>query len=529
MTPAAEKYTGFIERLTLTKDTKSGRAEPFRLLPYNRELIEKVFGTLNEDGTRQFRTVFFSVARKNAKTQVAAGIVLAMLCLSADEEIYSAAKSADQSEFVYKAAAAMVRASPALSALITCVDYRKELVHRNGNTFRSISAEGASKFGGNPSAVILDELAHWGMAEAALYDALTSGSIARRQPLTIIITTAGSGGAESLGGRQYAYACKVRDGIITDPTYLPLIFEVPQDADWRDETQWVKANPSLGTIVRIESLREACEKAKAMPSEEVKFRRYNLNQWLSSEKAWIPGPRWDACAREVDIEDLQRRRVPCYGGLDLGSVADLSALVLAWPIGDQVLVYPDFFIPNELVDIYSKRDGVDYSRWVRDGLVEVTPGNVTDWRFVAGYIDKLASNFNIRKIGFDPANAGTLVAAEINETHEDLCISQRQGFLDLNSAIKETERLILSKNLIHSGHAVLKWNIACSTVATDHNGNLKIVKPDVRASSSRIDGALAMVMAVGLARSIRPKRKSILTQEGWEAAGRTGTPGILHL
>ncbi len=142
--------------------------------------------------------------------------------------------------------------------------------------------------------VIIDEFHVWGSPEQELYDALTSGSVARKQPLFIIITTAGVD-EQTLCGREYEYACRVRDGLIKDPTYFPMIYELPKDADWTDESLWHLANPTLGEIVKIEALREACAEAKSKPSEQTKFRRLSMNQWVNAAEIWIPRAEWDAC------------------------------------------------------------------------------------------------------------------------------------------------------------------------------------------------------------------------------------------
>jgi len=287
----------FIESLTLTKSTKSGLPEPFRLLPPHRKLVANLLGWKQPDGTRLYRRCYFSPARKNAKTQIAAALALDLLVLDveAEPEIYAAAKTGEQSSMVYRAAAGMVRASEELSDILQCTDYRKEIRNREtGGILQALTADGKAKHGSNPSAVIIDEFHVWGSAEQELYDALTSGSVARRQPLVIIITTAGVD-EQTLCGAEYDYACKVRDGIIQDPAYLPMIYEVPKDADWMDESLWPLANPTLGSIVRIDELRKLCDKAKSVPSEQTKFRRLNLNQWVNSKSTWIPRTQWDAC------------------------------------------------------------------------------------------------------------------------------------------------------------------------------------------------------------------------------------------
>ncbi len=287
----------FIETLTLSKSTLSGKPEPFVLLPPHRKLIGNLLGWKRADESRLYRRAYFSVARKNAKTQIAAALGLDLLVMDDESapEIYIAAKDRDQASICFDAAAAMVEEHEELRDVLRLIKYRKEIINPlNGGRLRALSSEGRGKHGYNPSALIIDEFHVWGTAEQELYDALTSGSVARRQPLTLIITTAGVD-EYTLCGREYEYACRVRDGVIEDTAYFPLIFELPRDADWTDEALWHLANPTLGKIVRIDALREARDKALQMPSEQTKFRRLQCNQWVSAKDVWIPLQTWDAC------------------------------------------------------------------------------------------------------------------------------------------------------------------------------------------------------------------------------------------
>lgn len=291
------KAIAFFETLVLTKSTKSGRPERMRLLPVHRELVGQLIGWYrSEDDTRQYRRCYFTVARKNAKTQIAAALALYLLFSEQDQpEVYVAAKDRDQASLCYKAAADMVTASGLAGAVADVVPYQKAIRTRhNGGVLKALSSEGASKHGLNPSAVIIDELHAWGTSEQELYDALTTGSVARKQPLIMVITTAGIS-EHTLCGREYAYACQVRDGIVEDPSYLPLIYELPKDADWTDEKHWHLANPTLGDIISIQALREARDRALKTPSEQIKFRRLHCNQWVNSESPWLSLESWDAC------------------------------------------------------------------------------------------------------------------------------------------------------------------------------------------------------------------------------------------
>jgi phage terminase large subunit-like protein len=293
---AVAKAVKFFQTLVLTKATKSGRPERMKLLPPHRAIVNTLLGWKRiADDTRQYRRAYLSFARKNAKTQIAAAIADYLLISERDEpEVYFAAKDRDQASIGFKAAKDMIEQS-GLDSAFEITPSRKEIRYkRNGGILKALSSEGASKHGYNPSAVIIDELHAWGTAEQELYDALTTGSVARRQPLIIIITTAGIS-EHSLCGQEYRHACQVRDGVIEDAAYLPVIYEIPKDADWTDEKLWPLANPTIGDIVSMQALREECKRAVNTPSAQIKFRRLHCNQWVNSEAPWLSLDVWDAC------------------------------------------------------------------------------------------------------------------------------------------------------------------------------------------------------------------------------------------
>jgi phage terminase large subunit-like protein len=491
--PGVELDVQFIESLTLTK-TRSGQPQPFKLLPFQKRFVANVLGWKRADGARLYRKAFYSTARKNAKTQLAAAIALDLLVIDNEPspEIYIAAKDRDQASFCFSAAAQMVDAHDELRDMLDVVPYAKEIRNRrNGGLLKALSSEGRTKHGSSPSTVVFDEFHVWGPAEEELFSALTTGSGARRQPLFIITTTAGVD-EYSLCFREYEYCRRILDGTVEDPTYYPQIHEVPADADWTDESLWGLANPGLGEILQIDSLREDFKKASAMPSEQAKFRRLNLNQWTKATSEWIPIRLWDACASEsFSLEDLHGK--PCCGGLDLASTGDLTAFVLAWKIG-KIVVYPWFFIPEQGIRERSHKDGVRYDLWSKDKHIELTPGAVTDWRFVTKRILQLAEQFEIKSIGFDRFGARDTVS-DLQEA--GLTVADTgQGYVSQSAPTKRLEELILNKDLVHSGHPILRWNMACATISSDAAGNIKVVKPARMRSTKRVDVAVALVMAI---------------------------------
>jgi phage terminase large subunit-like protein len=495
---SVDRVLAFVRLLTLTKCTASGRPEPFEPLPWFQKLITNVYGWRKPDGTRLIRKVFASMARKNAKTQCIAALSLVELFgLDSEEpqpEVYMAAKSVEQAGYCYSAARDMILADPDLESVCRITPSTKTIVNTlNGGVLKVLSAEGKSKHGSNPSCVVSDELHAWGAPEQELRDALTSGSIARRQPLFLDITTAGTN-IETICGREYQYAKRILDGAAEDPTYFPLIYELPKEADWTDEANWPLANPGLGVTVRIDSLRDEVKTALARPSEQNKIRRLNFNQWTEASEIWIPPLEWDKCQGE-EWPDLSR--VDCYAGLDLSLTRDLTALALVWPVGDEVWCKLHYWIPGEGIDERSRRDGVRYDMWIREGWVEATPGPVVDHAYVLQRILQVAEEHGAVTIAYDRWGA-----QEVRRACEDAGLpvgEWGQGYRDMNAPTQQLENRVFGRTIHHDGNPVTRWNFSCCSKVEDPAQNMKPVKAKGSNSSQRIDGVVALIMALGVA------------------------------
>ena len=291
----------FIESLTLTKSTRSGTPEPFRMMPFQKKLIGNLLGWKREDGSRLYRTAYLGCARKQSKTQTIGAVALDLLVMDPEpyQEIYAAAKTSEQAEKLYLAASEMVMAHEELPDILQIIPYRREIRHRtNGGMFKALTSEGKAKHGSNPSTILYDEFHVWGAREEELRKALSTGRGARRQPLEVYLTTAGVD-EETMCYREYEYSKRIIEGLVEDPTYFPLIYEVPKEADWTDKSLWHLANPALGVTVRMEYLEEEFVKAMNMPHLQTEFRQLYLNQWVNSKSAWIPLPKWDACSWNI--------------------------------------------------------------------------------------------------------------------------------------------------------------------------------------------------------------------------------------
>ena len=492
----AQRAVEFIRCLKHTKGRWRGQA--FDLLPWQETIIRDVFGTVKEDGFRQYNTAYVEIPKKNGKSELAAGVALYMTCGDNEwgAEVYGCASDRQQASIVFDVAVDMVEQCPALKKRIKPVMSVKRLVYKPTNSFYQVlSAEAYTKHGLNVHAVIFDEL--HSQPNRELFDVMTKGSgDARTQPLFFLITTAGTD-RHSVCFEQHQKAEDILCGRKADPTFYPVIYGAEDDADWTSEEVWYRANPSLGHTIDIGKVRNACLSARDNPAEENIFRQLRLNQWVKQSTRWMQMEKWDACAFPVDEGELLGRE--CYGGLDLSSSIDITAFVLVFPPRDDAERYvflPFFWIPEENMVRRVRRDHVPYDVWEKQGFLETTEGDVIHYGFIESFIEDLGKRFHIKEIAFDRWGAVQMV-----QNLEGLgftVVPFGQGFKDMSPPSKRLMELVLERNVAHGGHPVLRWMMDNIFVRTDPAGN---IKPDKEKSTEKIDGAVAAIMA--LDRAIR--------------------------
>lgn len=490
MKPGPDKVVAFVNNLTHSSGDHA--RQPFNLRDWQELIVRRLFSIDPQTGRRRYRTCLMMLPRKNGKTELVAA--LALYGLLGDGEIGAqvilAAADREQAGHAYNAAVAMVRADPELEAVCEIVESQKRIVYREtGSVLRAIAAEAYSKHGFNASMVIYDEL--HAAPNRELWDVLRTSQGGRSQPLMIAISTSGYD-RHSILFQVYDYAVKVRDGIVDDPTFLPVIYEAPKDADWLDEKVWAACNPALGDFRSLEDMRILAREAKEMPAAENSFRRLYLNQWTEQAERWLPMAMWDGCQSVIDRRRLKKRK--CFVGMDLSSTRDLTALVAVFPDDEGFDVLPCFFVPEETIHERARRDRVPYDLWARDGYVTTTPGNVVDYEAVRKMLHAWREEFDLREIAYDPWNATDLVT-RLSEQDGFTCVTMRQGFASLSAPTKALEKAVVSKALRHDGHPALRWCVSNAAVETDPAGNLKLSK---KVSVERIDGVVALVMAVDM-------------------------------
>lgn len=506
----ADYAVAFIEQLSHTKGTWSG--VKFKLLPWQEKIIRDLFGTIKENGYRQFNTAYIEIPKKNGKSELAAAVALLLCCGDGEQraEIYGCAADRQQASIVFEVAADMVRMCPALDRRCKILASQKRIVYLPTNSFYQVlSAEAYSKHGFNIHGVVFDEL--HSQPNRKLFDVMTKGSgDARMQPLFFLITTAGTD-TNSICYETHQKALDIIEGRKHDSTFYPVIYGAGMDEDWTDPEVWKKSNPSLGETIGLDKVEAACESAKQNPGEENSFRQLRLNQWVKQTVRWMPMDRWDACAFPVNPEVLEGR--VCYGGLDLSSTTDLTSFVLVFPPTDEeepYYVLPYFWVPEETLDLRVKRDHVPYDVWEKQGYINTTEGNVVHYGFIEKFIESLGEKYNIREIAFDRWGAVQMV-----QNLEDMgftVVPMGQGFVSMSPPTKELMKLVLEKKIAHGGHPVLRWNMDNISIRTDPAGN---IKADKAKSTEKIDGAIATIMA--LDRAIRcggEKSESVYDSRG---------------
>lgn len=490
----ADSAVFFVNQLRHTKGKWHGM--PFQLMDWQEQIIRDLFGIVRRyDECRQFRRAYIELPKKNGKSELAAAVALLLTCTDLEQggEVYGCATDRQQASIVFDVAVQMVDQFPALKEYIKLNPSQKRMTFKPLNSFYQVlSAEAYTKDGLNAHGVIFDEL--HAQKDRRLFDVMTSGSgMAREQPLTFIITTAGFD-RNSICYEQHQKAEDILRGKIYDPTFYPVIYSAADDDDWTDPGVWKRVNPSYGVTVSPDAFYAEFENAKLNPANENTFRRLSLNQWVKQSTRWMPMELWDKCDFPVDTDFLRGRK--CYAGLDLSKTQDITAFVLVFPPDDprdeddKYRILPFFWIPEESLHRRVLKDHVPYDQWLAQGLIEVTDGTVINYNFVQRKIEELSEIYDIKEIAFDRWGA-TMLTQNLRDAGLTV-VDFGQGYKSMSPPMEELMRLVLSERVAHGGNKVLRWNFDNIVVMQDEAGN---IKPDKKRATEKIDGSVATIMA----------------------------------
>lgn len=461
-----------------------------RLRPWQRELLEQIYD--NPVGTRR---AIFSVGRKNAKTALAAFLLLMHLCSKMsriNSNLYSAAQSKDQASILFGLAAKCVRLSPILAQAIHVRDHRKELhCEGRGTRYQALSAEVSTSFGLNPCFVVHDELGQVRGPRSELYEALESATGAQTDPLSLVIST-------QAPHDQDLFSQLIDDAIAGhDPHTVIKLYTAPKELDPFSDEAIMAANPAFGDFQNAAEVRAMAASAKRMSASEAGYRNLVLNQRVAAEKRFVDPAVWAACGADpVAIDE-----VSVYGGLDLSAAGDLTACVLIGQVDNVWQVHPTFWLPADGLAERAKRDRVVYDLWASQGYLQTAPGKSVDYEYVAIWLREQFDRYDIQKLGFDRWNFHNLRPWLLRNGFDEETIEQRfvqfgQGWQSMSPALRELEAIILNGRLAHGMHPVLAMCADNAVVVGDPAGNRKLNK---QKSFRRIDGMVALTMAFGVA------------------------------
>lgn len=443
--------------------------------------------TIYDTPTRMF---ILSMARKNAKTATSAFLLLLHLCgpeARPNSQLYSAAQSRDQAAILFALAAKVVRMSPDLAEYVVIRDTAKQLFCPDlGTLYRALSAEASTAYGLSPVFTVHDELGQVKGPRSELYEALETASAAQDSPLSIVISTQAPTDADLL-------SLLIDDALTgADPRNKVVLHTAPLDSDPFDEGTIRLANPHYDEFMNREEVKRQAADAKRMPSREASYRNLILNQRVEANNPFISRAVWE----ENGEAPASIEGAVVYGGLDLSSVSDLTALVLVSDEGD---VHPTFWLPGEGLAEKSRNDRVPYDLWAEDGLLETTPGRAIEYEYIAHFLREVFDKYEVRALAFDRYNMRFLKPwlERVGFTPEELerFIEFGQGFISMSPAIRELEARLLAKKLRHGKHPVLSMCAANAVTVSDPAGNRKFIKSK---ASGRIDGMVALAMAVGV-------------------------------
>lgn len=462
----------------------------------------KVLKTIHK---RKYNFAYIEVPKKNGKSTLLSGIAQIFLDIEPEKgaELVGLAWGKKQASIIFNMVKKSVNASPRGRKLIRTM--RNSILSNDGEkTYTVWSMEAGTEDGQSPNLVICDELHQHKNGD--LIDLAEKSMMARSNPLSLVITTAGDN-LNGVGYERRLYAEKVAKGLIQDESLLVCVYCAEPDDDIFSIDTWAKANPNYGVSVDPDLLAREAEKARLSVAAENSFKRFHLNIWNNSRDQFIADTVWAASEWDFDVSELIGK--PCFGGLDLAINDDITAFSLVFPLEqDRYVSLNWFFLPEERNSKVDDRTIRQYSTWVRDGLINETPGNVTDYAYLTHKIFELAETYQIQAIAYDRYNANQTVI-ELEDKGLNT-VPFGQGYVSMSFPTKELERLVMTKGFNHLGNPVLKWMNSNASVQSDAADNVKLIKTD---DKLKIDGMISNVMALGLCLDPKNKPKTSYLEE----------------
>lgn len=497
----AERACRFVQLLPHSSGDLAG--QKLKLEPWQAFAFSSIFGWVTKKTKkRRFREAYIRVARKNGKSFFAAGIGTYMFCADGENsaEVYCGATTMAQAKKVFTPARQMADRLPSLRSKFSISVWVDSLTRPDGSLFAPIAGKPGD--GDSPHCAIIDEYHEHDTDH--MYEAMTLGMGARSQPLTLIITTAGT----SLESPCYDKDKQVKEmlnGHVPNDRLFGLIYELDEGDEWTDPTNFIKANPNLDVSISYDDLLAEMEVAKQVPRKVNAFKTKRLNIWVSGKAAFYNMTQWHAAAdKSLRYEDFAGEDY--YLGLDLAQRLDLNAGVGVFvrEIEGKKHYYcirPKFWVPEDTVrsmDPKIAKTADRYVKFVEMGALEATDGAEADYREILASIIDLQEIDKVRvsEIPIDPSGA-TALSHELQD-HGFEPISIRQDYTNMSPPMKELEAALAGGRFHHDGNPILSWCIS-NVIGKNVPGSDDIVRPTKGDKQSKIDGATALFMAIGRA------------------------------
>ena len=475
--------------------TIKGKLDRFRLMPFQAWIILSIYGiSRDEKGEYRLTTeAIIFISRKCGKSSLSA--VLGLYDLLKGErnpEVYVAASTKEQASLILKMWKQILQDSPAIAKRAKPMQYKIISRHNGDGIAKSLVNEPDRLLGSNPSMYIIDEASI--LQGKELYNALQTGTVYRKNPLGIQITTA-SWFKDYYFYNDYMIGKRVLEGEIENDTVFYALYELDEDDDVEDYTKWKKAMPAMGYLIDLETMKVKWKKAKLTTTDKNEFLNKNLNKWSDNATTWIPDDAYRQCFINPDLEALKGQ--PAYLGLDLSTTRDLASLVVVVenPETKKLEVFPEFYFPTEDND-YNKvrKSGIDLTAWIDKGYIMPHKNKVVDYEEILKRIKYYNEIFDLQGLSYDAWSSSVLISKIEAEVLIDVYAAP-QTTSYFNAPLKYLERQIFNKGINLSKNPVLRWNFRNVVIYADGNNNIKIMKNKSRDS---VDGAVALAMAVGL-------------------------------
>ena len=498
----AERPIIFIQNLSHTKGKWASDRLPIKLEPWQQFIIASVFGWRKKSDTlRRFRKCYVQVARKNGKTTMLSGIGnYSFFCDSPREagvEVYYIATKKEQAKIAWEESERQIRKSKALNKLATTYKQNTRIVKKSDTASKCLvlGKDSKSEDGLNPHFIGVDEYhAH---PNNELLNVLESGTGARTQPLTFIITTAGFN-KNAVCYEEYQYLKNILKGTIENDEYFAMIFEPDETDDWKSDEAIYKSNPNINISVNLDYIKARVKEASDKPHLQTDVKTKNLNVWTQSSSVWISKEVWDSGNNKIDVPSLAGQK--CYIGLDLATTRDIAAysLCFTYDIDDNnnFILQQRFFMPAENIRERSREEKVPYELWAEQGYITLCPGDTINFDMIENSILDDSKLYEVVDISYDPWKAIEIVTHLTDEGFQMTGIRQSFSVGGLSEGTGLFEKAIYENKIIHGDNPVLNWMLSCTEVRTDGRDNYLPMKPDRRKNSKRIDGVVSSIMAL---------------------------------